>query len=205
MSMLTDAKTLAERLAALVRSFAERRVLVRGRPGGGPVRVRRDQPRVARGAGAHPAARADGDGAGRRGELRGEPRVARRARRHRRRGRRGRGRARAARAGSTRRASIAAASSSARGCRRRRRCASSPGHAHSTRQQVIRIDYEGGALDDASRRAALAENLRARVAAAEAVVVSDYNYGVAGGEVDRRVARSGERRASPCSSIRASA
>ena len=57
------------------------------------------------------------------------------------------------------------------------------GHAHSSRQQVIRVDYEGGALDDAAIKATLLKNLRERVAAADAVIVSDYNYGVAGGEV----------------------
>lgn len=57
------------------------------------------------------------------------------------------------------------------------------GHAHSSRQQVIRMDYEGGTIDDAAIANALAENLRARVAEADAVIVSDYNYGVAGGEV----------------------
>lgn len=53
------------------------------------------------------------------------------------------------------------------------------GHAHSSRQQVIRLDYEGGALEDAGLRAALVESLRARINGADAVIVSDYNYGVA--------------------------
>jgi len=57
------------------------------------------------------------------------------------------------------------------------------GHAHSTRQQVIRVDYEGEPLRDAALRAQLLENLRGRVASADAVIVSDYNYGVACGEM----------------------
>ncbi|HYY42552.1 MAG TPA: PfkB family carbohydrate kinase, partial [Pyrinomonadaceae bacterium] len=57
------------------------------------------------------------------------------------------------------------------------------GHAHSTRQQVIRVDYEGTPLADASIKAQLAERLRAACATADAVIISDYNYGVACAEV----------------------
>jgi len=57
------------------------------------------------------------------------------------------------------------------------------GHLHSTRQQVIRIDYEGEPLKDH----ALHERLRARVLeeaqAADALVISDYGYGVADAEM----------------------
>jgi rfaE bifunctional protein kinase chain/domain len=53
------------------------------------------------------------------------------------------------------------------------------GHAHSTRQQVVRLDYEGGALKDEGALSDIASNVRAAFEAAEAAVVSDYNYGVA--------------------------
>lgn len=60
------------------------------------------------------------------------------------------------------------------------------GLAHSPRQQVVRVDYENDPLsDDASRRVAseVAARLRAACEGSEAVVVSDYNYGVAEGQV----------------------
>ncbi len=54
------------------------------------------------------------------------------------------------------------------------------GQAHSNRQQVIRIDYEGKSLDDGDLIIkALTENLTS----AEALIISDYNYGV----IDDRV------------------
>ena len=57
------------------------------------------------------------------------------------------------------------------------------GQYHSTRQQVIRIDYEGSALDDPDLRRRLQEQTRASVANADAVIISDYNYGVADPEM----------------------
>jgi len=60
------------------------------------------------------------------------------------------------------------------------------GLAHSPRQQVMRVDYENAPPgQDEARRVELemAERLRAACVDAEAVVVSDYNYGVAGGRV----------------------
>ena len=60
------------------------------------------------------------------------------------------------------------------------------GLAHSPRQQVARVDYENDTLSvDEARRVELevAARLRAACADAEAVVVSDYNYGVAEGRV----------------------
>jgi rfaE bifunctional protein kinase chain/domain len=52
------------------------------------------------------------------------------------------------------------------------------GHSHSNKQQVIRIDYEGAPISDAELRQALIHKLDKTVAAADAVVISDYNYGV---------------------------
>ena len=57
------------------------------------------------------------------------------------------------------------------------------GLAHSTRQQVIRVDYEGAPLADERLKAQLAARLHAARAAADAVIISDYNYGVACAEV----------------------
>jgi D-glycero-beta-D-manno-heptose-7-phosphate kinase len=53
------------------------------------------------------------------------------------------------------------------------------GHAHSTRQQVVRLDYEGAPLGDERVLADIAANVGAAFAEAEAAIVSDYNYGVA--------------------------
>jgi rfaE bifunctional protein kinase chain/domain len=52
------------------------------------------------------------------------------------------------------------------------------GHAHANKQQVIRVDYEDGPLNDTSVRASLNERLRTALTAADAVILSDYNYGV---------------------------
>ena len=52
------------------------------------------------------------------------------------------------------------------------------GHSHGNKQQVIRIDYEGAALSDEEVRAALLNKLQQAIASANAVVISDYNYGV---------------------------
>lgn len=53
------------------------------------------------------------------------------------------------------------------------------GHAHSTRQQVVRLDYESEPLKDESVLADIASNVGAAFEEAEAAIVSDYNYGVA--------------------------
>ncbi|MCA1617867.1 MAG: PfkB family carbohydrate kinase [Acidobacteria bacterium] len=55
------------------------------------------------------------------------------------------------------------------------------GHAHSPRQQVVRLDYEGETLKDSPLLGRLAENVKEAFQGAEAAVVSDYNYGVACG------------------------
>ncbi len=55
------------------------------------------------------------------------------------------------------------------------------GHAHSTRQQVVRLDYEDAPLADAGLLGRLAENVSGAREGAEAVIFSDYNYGVACG------------------------
>jgi D-glycero-beta-D-manno-heptose-7-phosphate kinase len=52
------------------------------------------------------------------------------------------------------------------------------GQSHSNRQQVIRIDYEGAALGSDQPRDSLLDALKTALPPAEAVVISDYNYGV---------------------------
>ncbi|MGH9872559.1 MAG: bifunctional heptose 7-phosphate kinase/heptose 1-phosphate adenyltransferase [Pyrinomonadaceae bacterium] len=57
------------------------------------------------------------------------------------------------------------------------------GQLHSTRQQVIRIDYEGEPLNDAELRARLRDIVLEQTQVADAVIISDYNYGVADAEM----------------------
>ncbi|HJU54820.1 MAG TPA: PfkB family carbohydrate kinase, partial [Pyrinomonadaceae bacterium] len=57
------------------------------------------------------------------------------------------------------------------------------GQIHSTRQQVLRIDYEGQPLADDDLRAELRGRLREEVRDADAVIISDYNYGLADAEM----------------------
>jgi rfaE bifunctional protein kinase chain/domain len=52
------------------------------------------------------------------------------------------------------------------------------GHSHANKQQVIRIDYEGAPLNDEGVRDALLNKLQQALTTANAVVISDYNYGV---------------------------
>ena len=52
------------------------------------------------------------------------------------------------------------------------------GQAHSPRQQVIRIDYEDVPLSNANARHALTTALNKAASDADAVIISDYNYGV---------------------------
>jgi rfaE bifunctional protein kinase chain/domain len=56
------------------------------------------------------------------------------------------------------------------------------GQSHSTRQQVIRIDYEGGTLTDTQLRESIIGQLKKALPHAETLIISDYNYGVANGE-----------------------
>lgn len=52
------------------------------------------------------------------------------------------------------------------------------GQAHSNKQQVIRIDYEGNPIDDDALRESIINALKHAVTSADAIVISDYNYGV---------------------------
>jgi rfaE bifunctional protein kinase chain/domain len=53
------------------------------------------------------------------------------------------------------------------------------GQIHSTRQQVIRIDYDNAHELGAELKDRLCADVRKAVAAADAIIISDYNYGVA--------------------------
>ena len=52
------------------------------------------------------------------------------------------------------------------------------GQTHSTRQQVIRIDYDSEPALVTDEREQLEQRLREEIAKADAVIISDYNYGV---------------------------
>ena len=53
------------------------------------------------------------------------------------------------------------------------------GQVHSTRQQVIRIDYEGEAVNKPEIQDQIQDYAREQIETSDAVIVSDYNYGVA--------------------------
>lgn len=57
------------------------------------------------------------------------------------------------------------------------------GQFHSTRQQVIRIDYDGQSLTDFRLRRQLHEQAERLASVADAVIISDYNYGVTSPEI----------------------
>ena len=66
------------------------------------------------------------------------------------------------------------------------------GHSHSSKQQVIRIDYEGAPLNDEEIRAEILNRLEQATNNAEAIIISDYNYGVVettGAELIRKTAQ----------------
>jgi len=58
------------------------------------------------------------------------------------------------------------------------------GQSHSSKQQVIRIDYEGAPLSDEQIRSEVLKRLEQAFKGANGIVISDYNYGV----VDARAA-----------------
>lgn len=56
------------------------------------------------------------------------------------------------------------------------------GHPQSSKQQVIRIDYDDAPISDPELREAITARLEKTVQAANAFVISDYNYGVVNDE-----------------------
>jgi len=71
------------------------------------------------------------------------------------------------------------------------------GQAHSMRQQVIRVDYENGTPPDAQLNTQLAARLNEAVTQADAIIISDYNYGVAGAETVAALREAATRRGLP--------
>lgn len=71
------------------------------------------------------------------------------------------------------------------------------GQIHSTRQQVIRVDYESGPLSDPRLREQLLMLMRKEATAADAVIISDYNYGVADAEMARMAREAKQKRGIP--------
>lgn len=63
------------------------------------------------------------------------------------------------------------------------------GQHYAARQQVIRIDYENRTAIDAETLEILKRNLRKAAETADAIVISDYNYGVANPEIAALAAR----------------
>ncbi|HKE56454.1 MAG TPA: PfkB family carbohydrate kinase [Pyrinomonadaceae bacterium] len=55
------------------------------------------------------------------------------------------------------------------------------GQSHSTRQQVIRVDYEADNPSDPQLRSSLADRLRELLSTTDGLVISDYNYGTVDG------------------------
>jgi D-glycero-beta-D-manno-heptose-7-phosphate kinase len=51
-------------------------------------------------------------------------------------------------------------------------------HAHGNKQQVIRVDYEDGPLNDPGLRETLTNSLKSSLKRADAAIISDYNYGL---------------------------
>jgi len=52
------------------------------------------------------------------------------------------------------------------------------GQSHSSKQQVIRVDYESAPLADAEIRSAILKRLEQAFNGASGLIISDYNYGV---------------------------
>lgn len=72
------------------------------------------------------------------------------------------------------------------------------GQAHSTRQQVIRVDYEDAPLaEEVEVRSRLRARLQREAEDADAVIISDYNYGVADDAMSEAVRDSVRARAVP--------
>lgn len=71
------------------------------------------------------------------------------------------------------------------------------GQHYAARQQVIRIDYENSAAISAELRKRLLTNFTSAARTADAIIISDYNYGVADQELFQAAARIARDRAVP--------
>jgi rfaE bifunctional protein kinase chain/domain len=71
------------------------------------------------------------------------------------------------------------------------------GQLHSTRQQVIRIDYETVPLTDRTACDLIVKQAREQAAVSDAVIISDYNYGVVDGEAATAIRKATQQKAIP--------
>ncbi|MEP6946968.1 MAG: PfkB family carbohydrate kinase [Acidobacteriota bacterium] len=71
------------------------------------------------------------------------------------------------------------------------------GQKHAVRQQVIRVDYENSAPISAELRRSMVHNMLAATVDADALIVSDYNYGVADATLFHEARMIAERRKIP--------
>jgi rfaE bifunctional protein kinase chain/domain len=71
------------------------------------------------------------------------------------------------------------------------------GHLHSTRQQVIRIDYETESLTDPIVTESIIRQVDEKTFPSDAIIISDYNYGVASVEVAATIRRAAGRKSVP--------
>jgi len=71
------------------------------------------------------------------------------------------------------------------------------GQVHSTRQQVIRIDYEGEPVNKPEIQDQLQKYAREPIENSDAVIISDYNYGVANAAMISFVRESAQRKKIP--------
>ena len=71
------------------------------------------------------------------------------------------------------------------------------GQLHSTRQQVIRIDYESAPLTDHVVRESVVKQVGEQAALSDAVIISDYNYGVVGDETAAAIRKATQQKATP--------
>jgi rfaE bifunctional protein kinase chain/domain len=71
------------------------------------------------------------------------------------------------------------------------------GQLHSTRQQVIRIDYDGAPIDNVDTRKLLQQHALEQTQEAEAVIISDYNYGVAEAQMAAVIGKAARSRNTP--------
>lgn len=71
------------------------------------------------------------------------------------------------------------------------------GQAHSMRQQVIRVDYESEPLPGTELNRQLGARLNEAAQRADAIIISDYNYGVASAEIVAALREAAVRRGVP--------
>lgn len=71
------------------------------------------------------------------------------------------------------------------------------GQVHSTRQQVIRIDYDGNPPTNLDLEAQLQQRTRELAQGSDAIIISDYNYGVVNHEMTKAIGEVASKRSTP--------